>query len=1158
MSIVVNGKRITYDSTFDTSETLKNRIAAEFETLPQYLIFPDDFPEKKEYNIENIYDKIIFMAHDEKQVPFIQLQKELDNVKVNLNYETDVWPIWTLEKVEFSVKDVPEDFKSQVSGTVLDIILREWHDIIRPEKEVDMGAFWQTQLDLYNKIKERIFNLGQKEQEYLNIIRKLTEEKDIESTSFFEKRKSVRITLGPKRPILDVFNNIILTDIVPFASCGSYFKILKQFTLPKEWKLDDSSEDIILKINCKDNNVPEYIDVFVRVQNDKVICETVLVTDTKYYITEEVFQNIIIKSLQYNTLEKIEIVKTQGVFYFPNTFINIYVLSDLIMNDEQFSLLLNSDESLKATKKKTDEKQPWLYIHYESPLGHVASSITQKIAMVNDPEIKDRGFKIGSDYIRVSVKGKNVSCIQSFKKTLSKLFSVYQTKKNNIIAFYKKYIPTFDERRKIADVAEVKGKFPFKKGYTRKCQKFRQPIEITSENKETVYNLLMEDSKEDIKTFTFKDLKRGVDRVYACGVQKDENGKLIKTQYKILDTIASSGEEVPCCFDTKKKRRRAHAVSEQQNIIKTGKILEFKKFGNLPEPLELLFGRLENNSDIEYNRIGATNSKDSPYSFVNAIILALNSELNVNEVQEKVDETLRKFVASENLIPLTKQCRYDATIPQIKKDITEGKSYFDPRLYVQLLEHYFKCYIYLFNDDGLIIPRNREGYYQYVNNYTRSVFVYENIGTEFSAGAFPQCEVIGRWNKKSKEKTMDINFSTNNRVRKSIETMFNTRNEFYVSSKLISRLVFPKINVLSQFIDCYGKTRRINIDFKKNRLTLLTSPIPPLNVFLEEEQMVIIRSDIKVVLDFLNSNGLAIESQCVEEKQLVQINSVMGNGIKISIPIDYEEPLTSVKYSVNQYKDAESALEKYNKNKRVARYLRCYAMWLFSNYIIDREMNDVEIDNFISTNFRLSDPVTYNSIPKNKFSLEDSVLIKDKRLRVSGEISNRLRYMLKLACLRNEKGVREYKTNQTIPDYYIDITDLEIRPEQILLHGKHTVQMWNNNKDLKTMLYDSPQFELQTPYFFLNDLVSVKVCIAQNAQTLNSAIQIANEWVTKHKNIREGTNQNLNIDYSVYIYYSTDNIKKYKVVNGTSIDYEIKVLAYKIADKDCFTALLEM
>jgi hypothetical protein len=92
------------------------------------------------------------------------------------------------------------------------------------------------------------------------------------------------------------------------------------------------------------------------------------------------------------------------------------------MNNNIFSTLISIDESSKATKKKGDSTQPWLYIHFTHPsTGHVTAAITQKFVdrsdimmREEDPEI----FPHNSPYIRVRVKGRDRESVEFFQKCL--------------------------------------------------------------------------------------------------------------------------------------------------------------------------------------------------------------------------------------------------------------------------------------------------------------------------------------------------------------------------------------------------------------------------------------------------------------------------------------------------------------------------------------------------------------------------------------------------------------------------------------------------------------------------------------------------------------------------------------------------------------------
>ena len=82
-----------------------------------------------------------------------------------------------------------------------------------------------------------------------------------------------------------------------------------------------------------------------------------------------------------------------GVFYFPEHNLNKNVLSDLIMNNPLFSSILSINESVKATKSRVS-----IYVYFNHiNTGPITATITEKTMTRNDPNMKDKDFKVSVD-----------------------------------------------------------------------------------------------------------------------------------------------------------------------------------------------------------------------------------------------------------------------------------------------------------------------------------------------------------------------------------------------------------------------------------------------------------------------------------------------------------------------------------------------------------------------------------------------------------------------------------------------------------------------------------------------------------------------------------------------------------------------------------------
>jgi hypothetical protein len=185
----------------------------------------------------------------------------------------------------------------------------------------------------------------------------------------------------------------------------------------------------------------------------------------------------------------------------------------------------------------------------------------------------------------------------------------------------------------------------------------------------------------------------------------------------------------------------------------------------------------------------------------------------------------------------------------------------------------------------------------------------------------------------------------------------------------------------------------------------------------------------------------------------------------------------------------------------------------------------------------------------------------------------RLIYVLRLFAQRHRKELAAYKNNETILNYYTDITDLDHFPQQMLLQGKNAVEEWRkelplmegfvptNLPQISYVLYSSIQLNKLLPYFFHSrSILNGKVFLAQNVNSIEKAIAVGIEWQKKNRNPgREPAVKNsLNYGFVLLAYGGEGNIEAHDF-EGKELEENLIVLGYKTQDEQVlFTALLNL
>ena len=421
-----------------------------------------------------------------------------------------------------------------------------------------------------------------------------------------------------------------------------------------------------------------------------------------------------------------------------------------------------------------------------------------------------------------------------------------------------------------------------------------------------------------------------------------------------------------------------------------------------------------------------------------------------------------------------------------------------------------------------------------------------------------------RWFKK--DKITEYLYNQDEIIVKNVKNIFQDLvNSNILSSDNKIANYFEKFNsnnllVLSQAIDSYGKTRQVNIEYKSQKVSLITTPIQPLRVVIKNNTLY--KTSLKIAIAIFEKLDMKIVSQTVIDDTIKQVNASNGSDIFTIITNDDKIPLRNIERdSYLQYTgDSSSNLTLYNKNKKIARYLSEYVLWHFSNYVEENKIQDADddiINEFSENMIVIEEDYEYDNIPKT-FSKKSPVFQDRKLVVTSLEMLKRLIYFLRLRLKQQYEKVLSYNENKVIPNYYSDLTDFDTHPNQTILQGGDSIYKWNTSLANKVYVYDRVIPELITPYFFKNLKINNRVYLAQNTPDIDTAIKVSKAWQEKSYNI--GYNGEYNISevdfsYKLYSYVNEDDITTYIIGEQ---DSRYLIIGYKIDETPKFTTLLEI
>jgi len=481
----------------------------------------------------------------------------------------------------------------------------------------------------------------------------------------------------------------------------------------------------------------------------------------------------------------------------------------------------------------------------------------------------------------------------------------------------------------------------------------------------------------------------------------------------------------------------------------------------LPTIINNMFEVIDEQENYIYVRKGVARNKSS---FLCAVLESMkidNNKITKFNSDEEIDEyvqEIRETLATRENVVLCKQEMYDFPDDDILNAIRDPNTYFDPKLFLNLMQVLYKCNIFLFSINGLTLPRYAYNYLRYNNKYP-CILIYEHIGSECNRSIFPQNDIIIKW-KITDPNDQTYKFSQESITYKSIDRIFTDISRSYsiiqnnIPSLIDISTFLSKSPILSQTLDSYGKTRMFKTRFDDKVFTVFTNPLPPLHTKIEHIE--IIKLDLNTAFRYIEHIGMTLLYKHGDRDNL-KINEISGklDNIIITIPLIDDININDIRLEKLILKQTsvcsfnhESFLQKYNLNNKIARCISDYTLWLYSKYINDTgiDMNDNTINLFIQERTKIIPNFDYttNEISK-RFTMSNKFIQNNKIICTSQKMVNKLKYLLKLEMLRNTDLLKQFHTKKYIDSFYINVSDFEYRSNQIILLGQDALENYIKN-----------------------------------------------------------------------------------------------------------------
>lgn len=841
-------------------------------------------------------------------------------------------------------------------------------------------------------------------------------------------------------------------------------------------------------------------------------------------VMRNMFQSI--PTLQYEITDRVE-KGLKGSFP-VDTPLNKIVFADLITNNPLVSQIFFFNEA--GNKSLMQKKRFHAFYLPQEP---------------KDPE-KALSFNIvdvpARNSFEVSItRSKTMDQILSFKRIFSKFVTIYLDNKEDIDSLYSsiigdvrvKKVEKIKKTGKRADDLKAFDDDIFKAPYyARICQKMKQPYVIANDE---VDDFVKKYGKEKILEFPLKYIDGkyvGSGRYYACEPREkdDTDDKYIYpttinnrvTQLKHKDNSEenikrmTAYEEkwpyIPCCITTinaKNSKIKAYLDWLKTGIIKvTGKKSTYVKTisdkpilpdqnGKLPEDLRILFSY---DGDVEQTvrRYGIVNS---PNSFLHCLERAFNPEyksLSLPKRETHIQKLRRKILSDySDVLGVVKQEAYDYTIAELERYMENTSLYFDPDIFIKLLEHVYKCNIFLYTVSSksprgeVSLPRYTEGYYyRQKDPEKRSVVI---IKYEIPNAKWPyQCELIYDLRGKATFVIKDAKFNAVN-----IRAFKMYLDQYILDSNSISKIKeqIPSrftAQATGQVIDFNGKTFGLSF----GNVTLFVSPMAPLPIKMLDN---IHSVSLKNAKSFIQLNSINIKGLSPDRKGLfLDLSSFDESYIPLEEPWDEDLPIINSSLYL-LLSDQESKLKIYQRNRRIAQYLKEYSLLIYSTH------NSISKKNFIvDKNYEYD----YDSLDKI-LDINNPTLMRGGKLIVtSKEIRDKLIYYAKTTAYNDPNIKNVYKNKSAMINYYASTSDFTSRRDQLVFLGTETLVHWieyTTNIQKNDIVNDFDYEMREGPYFYRNyRTTGDNIVMIQNVYEgeLERAIYVVKIW--KERGINMG------------------------------------------------------
>jgi hypothetical protein len=1067
-----NGQLIPLTTFFlDTEESIRNRICWIVRALPKYV------------HIEQVGNKY-------KVTNLLELTTHPDSKVYTLidkypNYKQEIFYLWLIYHRTDNISALLISIQTRNEISYPENYNYEHIDKEEEHKEIvkQFDAFAIEQNNIYTSL----FNIDKIEEVPSTAIEII----DNTTQQYFDFAYDMN----------NLFNSLHVTKEIMLITFNNIYKIYKNFETPLNWQSSDENILIIYKTNEN-----ELIELQIKKEDNNYFISCSVKISKKISI-EDIFKNILSDKVELKELQ----ISDKVVSFTSEMTVDMRLFGMILMNTEYINNLLSLNDNVQDTEALSR------HLYYTPILEQKTINISmyQRIAQSQDI------YPIRTPYTLIKFKVKDDRDFDIVKKLICKTLSCYKFHYDPYID-YLQYIGVSVEKKQEIKLEEDKrflrqiDPIIFDEGYSRKCQpKERHPTII--DEKEAMK--LQAQGKQVIKFPKNNYITK--QRYYTCTNSKYPYIGLVKTDQTPI------GYQ-PCCFtrDQSEKGIKEYyedvevKEDEKQQVYmkKTNKIIDNGNLGYFPDNLDFIecFDNIEGDNIL---RLGVSRSVNS---FLECVMTALNNgfiHLSNNEKTANVTRERERLSEGEISPIVCAQDMSGMTLQQIKEYLNSKDEYLDPLKVRRLIEELYKINILLFvknlkYPNGIILSGNSEqGFVEYKRDESLpSVFIYVHIGAPSENLLFPQCELIvhspstDRQDIKNEYMIFQPEFSMTSFCWEIYNKMVIT-NRGGIIEYPIDKLLFTNITkIISQYIDNYGKVRRLKINSDSGPFIVETSPLPPLNVdVMEVGDFESVNKEL--AHDFIKT--LCEPSSVYEYESNRKIIYITGKTRDIHLTIYYE--------------NIHNELEEYTKNDKIARCLQSWVLYLFSK-TINGKFEPNKLKNFINNNLELRENFEYDNNISDSFDKEPNFVSGNKLICSSNELKERLKFYLLSIIERSRDKVLNYKDKKMLENYYKYITDYKKNEGEIIFSYERDMVNMSlidftkyHKEHLCSNIYNIP--------YKLDDMIisniDNNITMVQPTNNINNAIAISKTWQNNGYNSINHISETLrNESYYAYLIHN--------------------------------------